>query len=153
MDKEAEVYYIEYPENYRAELVRSKLKVIDKTYTEEYISENLVRLHIKYDDNPRVVGYCFVYQIPSEFGNIDTEYMVGDIDKFYKERQLEKSYKRLSNDLDDFFDVLDEGIDSVVKVYGPGTKEVMNYVDFLNKLDSVTATIIHDLPSILSNFY
>ena len=153
MDKEAEVYYIEYPENYRAELVRSKLKVIDKIYTEEYVAGNLVRLHIKYDDNPRVVGYCFVYQIPSEFGNIDMEYLVGDINKFYKEKQLVKSFKRLSNDLDDFFDVLDEGIDSVVKVYGPGSTEATNYVDFLNKLGSVTATIIHDLPSILSNFY
>ena len=153
MDKEAEVYYIEYPENYRAELVRSKLKIIDKTYTEEYISENLVRLHIKYDDNPRVVSYCFVYQIPSEFGNIDMEYLVGDINKFYKEKQLVKSFKKLSDNLDDFFDVLDEGIDSVVKVYGPGTNEVSNYVDFINKLDSVTAVIIRDLPNILSNFF
>lgn len=153
-NKEAEeVYTIKHPENYRAELIRSKLKIIDKIYTKEFISENLIKLQINYSDDRKVASYCIVYQIPSEFGNIDTEYLVGNLDKLYKEYQLPRSYRVLKSELDELFDVLDEGKDSVVKVFGPGSKELRNYADFVSKLDEVTAMIVHDLPSILKNFY
>lgn len=153
-NKEAEdVYTIKHPENYRAELVRSKLKITDKIYTKEFISENLIKVKVNYTDERKVASYCIVYQIPSEFGNIDTEYLVGDLDKLYKEYQLPRSYRALRCDLDILFDVLDEGKDSVVKIFGPGSKELRNYVDFIDKLEVVTATILHDLPSILKNFY
>lgn len=151
--KEVEVYTIKHPENYRAELIRSKLKVIDKTYTTEFISENLIKLQINYSEERKVASYCIVYQIPSEFGNIDMEYLVGNLNKLYKEHQLTRSYRALRSDLDELFDVLDEGKDSVVKIFGPGSVELRNYVDFMDKLDEVTAMIVHDLPSILKNFY
>ena len=151
--EEVEVYTIKYPENYRAELIRSKLKIIDKTYTTEFISKNLIKLQINYTEERKVASYCIVYQIPSEFGNIDIEYLVGNLNKLYKEYQLSRSYKIIRHELDELFDVLDEGKDSIVKVFGPGSKELRNYVDFVNKLDEITADIVHDLPSILKNFY
>ena len=151
--EEAEVYTIIHPENYRAELVRSKLKIIDKTYTKDFILDNLIKVRVDYSEEKKVVRYNIVYEIPSEFGNINMEYSVGSSNRFYKEYQLPKSYKVLKSDLDDLFDVLEDGKDSVVKIFGPGSNELRNYVDFVNKLDEVTAMIVHDLPNMLKMFY
>lgn len=152
-EKESEdSYKMKYPETYRLELVRSKLQILYKTdFDEEYLLNNLIRLNLKQEG--KKIGFSITYIIPSEFGNIRTEYEIGDSNKLYSEKRFNKGYFYLAKCVDKFFTVLDSGIDAVVNVAGPAAEEVKNYVTFINKLDTATEIVIESLPSIVKNFY
>ena len=146
-------YKIKYEENFRMELVRSrKISILYNTEIDaDYILKNMVRLNIKQHKNK--IGFSISFFIPSEFGNIRSEYEVGNRNKLYSQTFFERGFRKLGKPLDKFFDILDSGIDSIVSVYGPGTDEVRNYIHFVGLLDRVVYDIIKSIPNIISNFY
>lgn len=149
MNIKEEAYRIKYSENYRLELIRSQLKILENNYDIEYISKELIHVDIKMNKRLGLLGFSIILTIPSQFGNIKTEYQIGNSSKMVPKGLLTRRFKSLERPLNKLFKTLDTGILNIIEIYGEGSVEVNNYINFVNNLDQGIHKLIEKIPDIL----
>ena len=149
MNIKEEAYRIKYTENYRLELIRSQLKILENNYDIEYISKNLIHVDVKMNKRLGLLGFSIILTIPSQFGNIKTEYEIGNSSKMVPKGLLARRFKSLERPLNKLFKTLDTGILNIIEIYGEGSDEVNNYINFVNNLDQGIHKLIEKIPDIL----
>ena len=149
MNIKEEAYRIKYTENYRLELIRSQLKILENNYDIEYISKELIHVDIKMNKRLGLLGFSIILTIPSQFGNIKTEYQIGNSSKMVPKGLLARRFKSLERPLNKLFKTLDTGILNIIEIYGEGSVEVNNYINFVNNLDQGIHKLIEKIPDIL----
>lgn len=148
MNIKEEAYRIKYTENYRLELIRSQLKILENNYDIEYISKELIHVDIKMNKRLGLLGFSIILTIPSQFGNIKTEYEIGNSSKMVPKGLLVRRFKSLEKPLNKLFKTLDTGILNIIEIYGEGSNEVNNYINFVNNLDQGIQRLIEKIPDI-----
>ena len=149
MNIKEEAYRIKYTENYRLELIRSQLKILENNYDIEYISKNLIHVDVKMNKRLGLLGFSIILTIPSQFGNIKTEYEIGNSSKMVPKGLLARRFKSLERPLNKLSKTLDTGILNIIEIYGEGSDEVNNYINFVNNLDQGIHKLIEKIPDIL----
>lgn len=148
MNIKEEAYRIKYSENYRLELIRSQLKILENNYDIEYISKELIHVDVKMNKRLGLLGFSIILTIPSQFGNIKTEYEIGNSSKMVPGVLLTRRFKSLERPLNKLFKTLDTGILNIIEIYGEGSQEVNNYISFVNALDQGIQKLIEKIPDI-----
>lgn len=152
-NKEKEdAYLIKYEENFLIEITKSRLNILtNNKYDKENLLKDVVMLNINKVNNK--IGFSVSFFVPSKYGNICSEYEVGNKDKVYIKSNFVKGYNRLAKKMDKFFDFLYDGERSTEKVFGKGSKEVSNYKYFVDTLESCVTGIMEILPEVVINYY
>lgn len=152
-NKEKEdAYLIKHEENFLIEITKSRLNILtNNKYNKEDLLKEVVMLNINKINNK--IGFSISFFVPSKYGNMRSEYEVGNKDRVYFKKHFIKGYNRLAKKLDRFFDYLYDGEKSTEKVFGKGSKEVSNYKYFIDTLESCVTGIMEILPEVVINYY